>query len=350
MTDRFRYGMIGCGEIASATSEKILACDRVEVVHCMDVNESLARDLAGRHNARSTTRIEELLADEEVQAVIISTPHFLHAPQTIAAAGAGKHVIVEKPIACTLSQADEMIGATAAAGVKLDVLYPVRFEFPYVKAAELLAAGAIGRVNAIELNFGYDKAPSYWTGGYSGRAKTDWRSRIDTSGGGVTIMNISHNLDALVYALDIKPTRIYAEYDNLRTPEVEVEDFMSFVARLEGGAILSCQASSAAPGNESFGDRIYGQKGQLAVGQGQGLRVFVDEPWEHVPAGEWTTLSAPEGFRDGRTRHVEDFALAVTDGGEVPVPGEQARRALEIVRGAYLSGRRGEVVMFPVTE
>lgn len=349
MAKCFKYGMIGCGEIAADTSGKILASDLVEVVHCMDINESLASDLAQRHNARSTTKMEDVLADGEVAAVIISTPHFLHASQTVAAAAAGKHVLVEKPIACNLTQADEMIVAADNGEVKLGVLYPVRFEFPYDKACEIISAGAIGKINAIELNCVGDKASSYWTSGYSGRAKTDWRSIVQKSGGGVTIMNMSHNLDAMVRILDLKPIRIFAEHDNLRTPEVEVEDFMSFVVRLEGGAILSCQASSASPGNESFGDRIYGEKGQVVIDAGK-VRVFLDEACGDIPAGQWTELAMPEGFRDGRTRHVEDFARAVTDDGDAPVSGVEARRALEIVRGAYISGELHQPVAFPITE
>jgi len=347
--ERFRYALVGCGEIAVATSDCILKSDAVEVVACMDVTESLAADLAGRHGVRHTTSYEDILADESVDAVILSTPHFLHAPQTIAAAGAGKHVLTEKPIACDLSQADAMIAATDAAGVKLDVLYPVRFSYPYDTARQLVADGAIGEVTAVGLRGMYEKPETYWTGGYSKRAKTDWRMLKAKAGGGMTLTNMSHNLDALVAICDMRPTRIYAEYDNLRTPDAEVEDVMAFVMRLEGGAIVNLLASSAAPGKDNDGDRIYGRKGQLHMTYRK-LRVWLNEPHEHLPAGEWIELTAPEGYRDGRLRHVEDFAVAVATDGEPPVSGRQARRALEIIRGAYLSMERGRPVDFPVVE
>jgi len=346
---KFRYAMIGCGEIAVQTSESVLKSDAAEVVACMDVNESLAANLAARHGARHTTDLDDVLSDPPVQAVIISTPHFLHAPQAIAAAEAGKHVLVEKPIACDLAQADAMIAAAEAAGVKLNVLYPVRFSFPCERARELFAGGAIGRLIAVHLDFMIDKPRRYWTGGYSGRAKTDWRLSKRTSGGGITLMNMSHNLDALVHVLDFRPVRIYAEYDTLGTPGSEVEDTMAFVMRLDGGGIVSLATSSVAAGREPCGDRIYGERGQLHLA-GRSLRVFLTEAWQDLPAGEWTEIQPGEDYRDGRRRHVEDFAEAVLADAEPPVPGRQGRRALEIVRGAYLSMERGGPVAFPVEE
>ena len=347
--ERFRYAMVGCGEIAVATSDSILKSDTVEVVACMDITESLAADLAEKHGARHTTSYEDILADESVDAIILSTPHFLHAPQTIAAAGAGKHVLTEKPIACDLSQADAMIAATDAAGVKLGVLYPVRFLYAYDTARQLVAAGAIGEVTAVGLRSMFEKPETYWTGGYTQRAATDWRMLRAKAGGGMTLTNMSHNLDALIAICDMKPTRIYAEYDNLRTPEAEVEDFMAFVCRLETGAIVNLLSSSAAPGGDNDGDRIYGRKGQLHITYRK-LRVWLNEPHENLPAGEWVELTAPEGYRDSRRRHVEDFAAAVATDGEPPVSGREARRALEIIRGAYLSMERGGPVAFPVVE
>ncbi len=349
MAERLRYALVGCGEIAVRTSEAILESDVAEVVCCMDVKESMAQDLADRHEARCTTDYDDVLADDRVQAVILSTPHYLHEPQTVAAAQAGKHVIVEKPIACDLRQADAMISATEKAGVKLDVLYPRRFAFQTETARRLVRGGAIGEVSAVHFHGMSQKPETYWNTGWSGRVKTDWRTSLEKSGGGVTIMNLSHNIDAMNYILDMKPMHIYAECDNLRTPISEVEDFLSFVMRLEGGAIVSLNASSAAPGDETLGDRIYGEKGQIVM-RWKDFRVYVTEPWEDLQPGEWNELSEPEGYVSGRRRHVDGFAGAVMDGGDVPVSGREARRALEIVRGAYISGKAGRVVKFPVAE
>jgi predicted dehydrogenase len=350
MSDRLNFGLIGCGEIAAQTSRAILESSSARVVHCMDVVADLAADLAGKHGARSTTRLENLLADKDVQAVIVSTPHYLHAPLSVQAARAGKHVLSEKPMACTLTQADEMIAAAAAAGVKLGILFPARLDFPYRKAAELLGGGAIGQVLAVKLHGMSNKPPSYWAGGWTGRVKTDWRPKLATSGGGFLIMNQVHDLDMMVGLLDLRPTRIYAEYGTFRTP-VEVEDFLSFVMRTENGTLVSVDGSSAAIGGEAFGTRLYGQKGQLHLADGR-VRVFLDAPWGDLEAGKWIELFAPQAVTppNSRAATVDAFAGWVMGQGQYHAPGAEGRRSLEIIRGAYLSMKRGGPVAFPVRE
>jgi predicted dehydrogenase len=347
MTDRINFAFIGCGEISVQSSDSILESRRCRLVHCMDIRGELAEDLAARHDARHTTNLDDVLGDDEVQAVVIPTPHWQHAPLSIAAAEAGKHVLVEKPIACTLDEADAMIASADAAGVILGVFHPQRLGFAQEKARELVAAGAIGQVAAYKIHNVSCKPAHYWHGGYTGRVTDDWRIPLATSGGGYLIMNEIHNLDSMVSILDPAPRRIYAEYGTFNTP-VEVEDFISFVMRLDGGAIVSLDGASAAPGAESHGDRVYGTKGQIAIGNS--CRVYLDEPVGDLAAGEWVELRPPEGYPNSRTAYLDAFAEAVATGGQPPVTGREGRRAFEIVRGAYLSMHRGAPVEFPVSE
>lgn len=349
MAQKVNFGLIGCGEIAVHTSNAILETESARVVHCMDTVEGLAKDLAEKHDARSTTRVDDLLADDDVQAVVISTPHFLHAPLAVQSAKAKKHVLSEKPMACTLAEADGMIEAADKAGVKLGVLFPARLGFGQQKAKELVQGGAIGRIVAVKIHSMAKKPEHYWHGGYSGRARSDWRISLDKSGGGFLVMNLIHNLDSLVSIIDPKPKRIYAEYDTFLT-DVEVEDYISFLLRLRDGAIVTLDGSSAAAGDGSFGDHIYGEKGQIVHSGGE-CKVFLEEPYGDIKAGDWVTLEKPEDFpSNSRAVHVELFARAVLSGGEVPVSGREGRRSLEIARGAYLSMKRGEPAVFPVEE
>jgi UDP-N-acetyl-2-amino-2-deoxyglucuronate dehydrogenase len=344
-----RYGLIGCGEIAVQTSKAILSSQASCVVHCMDVRGDLAADLAAKHGAKATADLDNLLRDDQVQAVIVSTPHHLHAPLAVKAAQAGKHVISEKPMATTLDEADAMIAAAERAGVKLGVLLPLRLNYQAVKAGELVRGGAIGRVLAYQFHAMAAKPESYWHGGYTGRAKDDWRISLDTSGGGILIMNMVHNLDTFVSILDPSPKRVYAEYSTLAT-KVQVEDYLSLVMRLSDGAVVSLDASSAAPGRESFGDRIYGEKGQIDLGKGV-LRVYVSQPQGDLKPGQWNEIPAPADYpSDTRLAYVDGFSRAVLEGGDPPVSGHEGRRSLEIIRGAYLSMKRGRPVEFPVSE
>ncbi len=347
MSDHVNVALIGCGEIASKTTECVKKASHIRVVQCMDIRGGLAKDLAKVYDATSTDRLEDVLNNADVKAVIISVPHYEHAPLSIAAAKAGKHVLVEKPIACTLAQADEMIAAAAQAGVRLGVFHPTPFSFQAVKARELVRGGAIGEVVAVKLHETNNKPESYWHGGFTGRVKDDWRISRATSGGGYLIMNQIHNLSAMIEILDPQPERIYAEYGTFRT-QVEVEDFISFVMRLKSGAIVSLDGSSAAPGCGTFGDHIYGTTGQIDLGKP--MKVTVTEPWGDLKVGEANELAPPEDFPDARTAAADGFAKAILEGREAPIPAAHGRRALEIVRGAYLAMQRGRPVTFPVQE
>ena len=348
MSERLNLAFLGCGEISVHSSDAVSRSARARIVHCMDIRKDLAADIAGRHDAKSTDELDVVLADADVQAVVISTPHFQHAPLSIAAARAGKHVLVEKPMACTLTEADAMIAAADDAGVKLAVFLPQRLSFGYATARRLVAAGAIGDVVAYKIHDLADKPGDYWHGGFTGRAKDDWRMSLATSGGGFLLMNEIHNLDSFVSIVDPRPQRIYAEYGTFRTP-VEVEDFLSMVMRLDSGAVVSLDGSSAAVGCETHGDRVYGTKGQLAPGN-KTCRVHLSEPWEDIPADQWVELTAGEDYPDSRTAYLDAFCRAVMDDTDPPVSGAEGRRSLEIARGAYLSMRRGAVVSFPVQE
>ena len=143
-----RIGMIGCGEIAVQNAKAVHEAPNATIAAVADVNEAVAQDLAGRYNAPYHTATEELLARDDVDAVVISVPHFLHAPLAIQAAQAGKHVIVEKPMATTLAEAEQMLAAANAAGVQLATLYCQRY-LPYVQRAKsLIDQGALGRVQS----------------------------------------------------------------------------------------------------------------------------------------------------------------------------------------------------------
>src|ERR1051326_4148671 len=118
---KVRVGIIGCGDISKSHLAGWQATPDGEVVACCDSDEARARERAAASGADVYTDWKELLKRADVDAVDICLPHYLHAPATLDASAAGKHVLVEKPIGCTLGEAQEMILACRSAGVKLMV-------------------------------------------------------------------------------------------------------------------------------------------------------------------------------------------------------------------------------------
>ncbi len=341
MDKELRIGIIGCGEIAVSHARSIADARNARIVMTMDVKREVAKDLADRYGAAHTTDLDEVLSNPDVDAVYIATPHYLHAPISIKAADAGKHVMVEKPIAVDLQQARDMIEAAERNGVLLSVCFVMRYRPDVRKAKELLGQGVIGDVIALKMSAMGDKPASYWHGGYSGRVKTDWRTKKDQSGGGILIMNAVHNIDMMRFITGLEAVRVYAEYDTFVTP-VEVEDWINVIVRYDNGAIGSIDASSCAKGREGFGDRIFGKEGHIALGNP--LRLYTTLPVKGLEPGRWNEIQLPQ-IRNPRILYIEEFAEAVLSGAdEPPVTGEDGLKALQIILAAYESGEKHQPV------
>jgi len=346
MARRLKIGMLGCGEIAyKATGRAIMACQKAEMIVAMDPAPDVAESYGKTFEMPHTTSVEEVLNNPEVEAVVISAPHYLHSPLTVQAAEAGKHVMVEKPMACTMAQADAMIEACRKAGVRLAVNLVSRYEPSTVKARELVQAGVIGKVMGIQYHGMSRKPDSYWTGGYTGRVQTTWRKSREESGGGILIMNFVHDIDRMWYITGLNAIRAFCEYDTYRT-DTEVEDYITVTYRYENGAIGTLTSSSCAEGGQGSGNRIAGTEGQILFGRGE-LKVFSLKGGAGLTAGEWNEVSL-DRTGNSRTTYTDRFAEAVFEGGQVDIPGEEGRKSLEMIVAAYRAGETHQAVSLPL--
>jgi predicted dehydrogenase len=191
MAQTVRWGILGCGDVAERKSGPALyQAEGSELVAVMRRDKAKAEDFALRHGAkRAYHTVEGLLSDPEVNAIYIATPPNLHREQTLQVATAGKHVLVEKPMACNTREAEEMITACQSAGVLLHVAYYRRFYPKFVAVRHHLETGAIGTLLGARL-LTCTVAPS-----------TGWRVEPSVSGGGHFLDVGSHRLDMLVYLL-----------------------------------------------------------------------------------------------------------------------------------------------------
>ena len=355
MARKLRFGLIGLGEIAYKSTGKVFGQTQyAEMVAGMDVVEEVARSYEQTYGIPCTTDLDGLLGNPEVEAVVVSTPHHLHAPLGIKAAKAGKHVIVEKPMATTLTDADALIDACRKAHVlcsskEAGSVYHAGMH----KAKELVQAGVIGEVMAVQLFGQADKPKSYWTGGYSGRVQTTWRTSKKESGGGILIMNYIYDIHRIRFVTGLEVSRVFAEYDTYRT-NVEVEDFITVSLRYDNGALGVISVSSCVPGARASGptrasaNRIVGTEGQISFEGGE-LSVYTEKGDDGLKKGEWHTVSFPEDVSKlGYPTYFDRFAQAAMEGREADFPGEEGRKNLEIVLAAYRSGKIHEPVDLPL--
>jgi UDP-N-acetyl-2-amino-2-deoxyglucuronate dehydrogenase len=336
--------MIGCGEIAVRMAAAIAKSQHAAHVMVMDTRAELAQDLGAAFGVPWTDRVDKLLANPAVEAVYIAVPHHLHAPLTIQAATAGKHILVEKPIAIILADAEAMIAAARANGVWLSVNFHAQVDPLCQAARDLVVQGAIGQVVGTRIVFRGDKPASYWTSGYSGRVATDWRVRKAAAGGGVMIMNVIHDLNTMRFITGREAVRVYAGYDTFDTP-VEVEDFIAVTYRYDNNAIGAIEAGSAIRGSDPLHDvdRIYGTAGQILLGEP--LQIYTTLPTDGVPINQWHELPvAPLTAEEQQMAMVDGFARPIVLENAPTVTAEAGLAVLAIVLAAYQAGGEGRPV------
>jgi UDP-N-acetyl-2-amino-2-deoxyglucuronate dehydrogenase len=346
VNERLAFGFIGAGEVAVASAEAVRDSDVASLARVVDARPDLAEDLAATYGGRPSPSVDALLADPAVDAVYICVPHLLHREVALAAAAAGKHVLVEKPMGVTPDDAKAIVDACRRAGVACGVPFVARHAPSYREAHALVGEGAIGDVTGFRITFRDDKSPSYWTSGLTGRVQSDWRQSVTQAGGGVALMNTIHDLDAILWISRLEIDHVEGVTAGLAGPG-DVEDLALAIFTCSGGELGSLEAGTSFPGGrgpqERWVNRVYGTRGQILLSspwESQTLAVFSRD------AGAWREV-VPESMGDPRRLAFEGFAGAVLAGTAVPISGEDGLRASLIVHALYEAARCGERVSVP---
>jgi UDP-N-acetyl-2-amino-2-deoxyglucuronate dehydrogenase len=347
-----RFGIIGCGGAAIPVAAAMAASPLASLERVYDLDTTLARDLGERYGAAPAMTLDELLGDAGIDAIYIAVPHDRLAPLARQALESGKHALVEKPLALTLADVDDLIALAARRRLALGVFYELRHATPLVQARELVSAGAIGRIVGVRIQTLIDKPATYWEFGLSGRVASPWRGLRARAGGGVVLMNSSHLLDAVHYITGLEVVGVSAELGSL-VASVEVEDSAAATLRYDNGAIgglfAGAHLAGASVGGECFD--IYGTHGQIMAPDPYGdgaLQVYLRQSWSELPAGVWQQLpSSPAPLYTGA---IEAFARAVQRGEPAPTGGHDARRVLAVVLAIYQAAAERRTIAIKAPE
>ena len=342
-----QFGIVGCGGAALSVTEALAESSSAQLGKVYDLDLNLARDIGARYQVPFAENLDELLADPAIDVVYIAAPHDQLYPIARATLMANKHALVEKPMALTLPNIDELIELSANNGSKLGVFYELRHTTPYQQARDLIQSGALGKVVGVRIQTLIDKPLAYWQQGYTGRSSNLWRAQKVRAGGGVVLMNTSHQLDAIRYITGLEVVAVTAQIATLTAP-VEVEDMASATLVFDNGAIGSLLASAHAPGampgcDEHFD--IIGTDGQMKVPDPYGdgsLQIYLRLGRSDIPKERWYTLpTKPTSvFKEA----IEAFVLAVQQNEPVPTSGHDARQALAIVLAIYQAAQENRTV------
>jgi len=343
---RLGIGIVGCGGAAEDMAAAIEQLPETYVAAAYDTLPERARTLALAHHGRAHGAFDDLLADETVDAVYVALPHHLLAPAASAALAAGKHVLVEKPMALDVETARDLERLAAEQGLLIVPVLELRTSAVAREARRLVTGGAIGEVTSVRIRTVIDKPATYWQSGPRGLVNDSWRARRAEAGGGVVLMNSIHQLDLVRYVTGHSFVRVSAEVATLHA-DVEVEDSAAAVLRLSNGGIASLAAAAHSPGaTDEEQVEIDGTEGRIDLldpsGNRGALRVFLRRRWEELPAGRKLDLDI--GETDTYLELLRGFVLALAENKPPPVTAGDATEALATVLAIYESSATGRAV------
>jgi myo-inositol 2-dehydrogenase/D-chiro-inositol 1-dehydrogenase len=304
-----------------------------------------AEAFARRHGIRAHyTDWRDMLKDPDVELVSITAPNRMHAPITIAAAQAGKHVVCEKPLCMTLEEADAMLDACAKAGVLLLYAEELFFTPKYVKAKQMADEGAFGRIHLVKQSEKHDGPHA------------DWFWNVDQSGGGA-LMDLGCHGIAFCWWFLGKP-KVKSVYAQLSTQvhgnRTQGDDEALCIIEFEGGAVGMVENSWTKPGGMYDAIEVYGDRGQTYANllMGNALPTYSDVGFGYAVEKASTTKgwSYPvfeEHWNYGFPQEMRHFARCVR-GVETPIAdGETGRVVQEVLYAGYASAGLGRKIELP---
>ena len=345
--DKVRCGIIGTGGMGMGHVNILPKIEEVELTCVSDVSPGAVNAAAEKAGVPGFSDPEKLLDSGLVDMVLIATPHYFHPTYAIEAFKRGIHVLSEKPISVTVSQADAMIAAAKQSGKKFGVMYQMRSVGRHRAARRLIEEGRLGEIYRTSLVMGWFRSQAYYDSG-------TWRATWTGEGGGVLINQAPHFLDLFTW-LGGLPSKITGRV-RTRLHDIEVEDEAFALLDYPNGATGYLYASTVeAPSTERV--EICGDKGRLVL-DGSSLRLWeLDRPisdYSRNAENMWGSPSAKEvpveyeNTGGGHGDITRNFARAILQNEPLLAPGQEGLNAVEMINGIILSGKRGEPVSVPV--
>lgn len=317
-----RVASIGMGWWSDVLADAIKRSGKLEIVACYSRSEQKREAFATKYACRASANYEAILADTEVEAIINTTPNDTHLETTRAAADAGKHVFLDKPIANTVSDGRKITEICRKASVVLALGYQRRRESQFRWIKRQINDGVFGKLVNAEANISRDRLGKI--------DLSSWRYQAAGMPGGVMLQIGIHYTDVLEYL--IGPIKaVSGQFMQLVLPG-DNPDVASLMLEHENGALSTLNASYASA-SEFYLMNIYGKDATAYYDMHGGLRM--------LKRGDERPVNVPFANQDTFVEELEEFAAAVRGGGRPEVGGEYATTSLAVVRAGILSAREG---------
>src|ERR1700704_4685517 len=325
MAEPLRVACIGMGWWSDVLADAIQRSKKLKIVACYTRSEEKRRAFAAKYNCKAAASYEAILGDRTIEAIVNTTPNAAHLETTRAAAAAGKHVFLDKPIANTIADARALTRACRDAGVVLALGYQRRRESHFRWIRSEIDAGRFGKLVNAEANISRDRLGKI--------DLTSWRYTAEGMPGGVMLQIGIHYSDVLEYLLG--PVKaVSGRFVRLVLPG-DNPDVASLVLEHEGGALSTLNASYASA-SEYYLVNLYGKEASAYYDFHQGLRF--------LRRGSKTSESIPCQINDPIVEELEEFAAAARGDAEPEMDGERSTASLAVILAGIRSAKEGRRV------
>ena len=340
-----RVGIIGCGSITRFRhAPEYFENPSAEIAGYYDTAEQRAQEMAREFGGKVYVSVEEMLQDPKIDAISVCTANKYHAPITIKALEAGKHVLCEKPLATNIADAERMIAAAQKAGKFLMVGHSQRLVEAHIKAKEIIKSGELGRVIAFKTSLMH-KGPETWS---AQKGTSTWFFKKDESAMGAMGDLGVHKIDLMRWLLDDEIQEVTAHIGTLDKKDGEgnpigVDDSAFCILRTGKGAFGTLTASWVNYGPEENGTVLYCENGVLSVCTSHERPLFTtmkDGTTRNIPAGGIQTNS-----NQTKSGVIDMFIDSIEKGIKPEISGEEGLAALRIVAACFESSVKGKKVV-----
>ncbi|MFA0205253.1 Gfo/Idh/MocA family protein [Vibrio breoganii] len=336
-----KFALVGCGRIAKRHSE-LLGFDQIDgakLVSVCDIVFDKAKAIAGRFNVSAYSDMHKMMQEQDVDVVVVLSESGLHAKHVIELAKYGKHIVVEKPMALTLTDADKMIEACDKHGAKLFVVKQNRFNVPVVKAREALEEGRFGKLILGTVRVRWCRPQAYYD-------QDAWRGTWALDGGVLT-NQASHHIDLLewmfgdVESVFAKSTRALAN--------IEAEDTAVVTLKFKNGSLGLIEATTAVRPKDLEGSlSILGETGTVEIG---GFAVNEMKTWNFTESHESDenvlkdfSVNPPNVYGFGHKEYYDHVVDCILNDKTQLVDGLKGRKSLELINAIYESIETGQEI------
>jgi predicted dehydrogenase len=342
------FAIVGCGMIAGFHARALAEVPGARLLALVSRNRANAEALAGKLGLRCDlyTDLAPALARRDIDIVIVTTPSGAHMEPAVAAAEAGKHVVVEKPLEITLERCDRLIAACERHRVQLCTIFPSRFADASRTLKAALDAGRFGRLTLGETTCKWWRPQSYYDEG-------GWKGTKALDGGGALMNQAIHNVDLLLWMMG-PATHVSGCTATLAHERIEVEDTAVACLRFASGALGVIQATTSVYPGLPKTIAVHGDRGTAVIEQEDVLRwEFTLETAEDravrerfaVKTGASGGASNPAAISHVyHARQLTDLVQALETGRKPLVDGREGRRAVEVILAIYRAAATGQTV------